>query len=224
MPNDVATLVARIRARVNITDVTVLPDVEILESINDAQELIVQAGDEWQSMDQTVTVSYDATTDGVTLPSAVQKIETVSELVAGADVASRRNPLSRVERQAWFERVNAPDVDQSYPRPAITGSYYYVWAGRLYVVPQPSAAISILIDFYGPPIDLTLALPNTSNYFVDRFFRTLKWGALADIWDHLGQEDMAELARMRFERRLDRARAVDTAARVGSGGKRIRGA
>jgi len=217
MANDVATLIARIRARVNITDTAVLPDAEIAEALNDAQERMVQAGSEWLSMDQSLDLTYGATDDGILLPANFAKEAQVSLLDATQGAADRLTTIEKTERGAWIARFTSGQALASVPL------HYYLWAAKLYLVPQPSAAITVRLDYFGPPAELSLTVPNTTSEFTLRFFRTLKWGALSDIWDFLGQEDMALAALSRFEQRLDRAKAVETAARVG-GPKRIRGA
>lgn len=223
MPNDVAALVARIRARVNVTSTTVLPDVEIIEALNSTQERLVQSGSEWLSQEQSLAFTYGTATDGFPLPANYVKLAAVSQRdTSQTDPSLALTAISPTERRQWIDRANAVDVSRDFPVPALTAFYYYLWDEKLFIVPQPAANITVVLDFYGPPAELSLSAPDTTNQFTRMYFRTLKWGALADIWDFLGQEDMSLAAEARFAQYAERARAVETATRTG-GAKRVRG-
>jgi hypothetical protein len=79
-----------------------------------------------------------------------------------------------------------------------------------------------VIDYKGPPPDLTLSGAAAANYFTRRYFRTLRWGAEGILWHHLHQEAEALYAEGKFAQYLDRATATETALKA-SGSPRFRG-
>ena len=223
MARDAAALITRIRSRVNIADVTVLPAEDILEGLNDAQERMVQSSDEWRALDLTFPFTYGLGTDGVLLPSNLEKFADLYAIdSAQTDPSLRRAPLGQVDKGAWVERITQPDASDTFPVASVSGSYWYVWAEKIYLVPQPSAATAFELDYLGAPEDLTVSGPAAQNYFTRRYYRTLFWGGLIGVNDFLGEDDRAAFAERRFEKFLERAQAAETAYRT-SGPKRTRG-
>jgi hypothetical protein len=222
MAFDVTTLLARARGMTNVLDTTILSDVEILEAANDAQERMVQAGSEWQAQESQWEFDYLGTDDGKPLPPGYVSLYGVSSRGSAQAPDLALTPLPLVTRQEWIARVTLPDQSRTYPQPAITGPFYYLWAGKLYVVPQPNPSLRLVIDYYGPPPELTLAGPGVSNYFTAQYFRTIKWGMFAILWDFLDEPDRAEFAEAKFAQFLDRAKAVETKRRQ-SKEPRVRG-
>lgn len=223
MAFDVPTLIARIRAKVNVASMTVLPDADVLEAINGTQERMAQSSSEWRNLELRYEFTSGPTDDGVPLPGGLRRLEAVSQVdTTQTAPADRLVPLGQTTRGAWIDRTNAVNASDTYPVPAVSGSYFYVWAGKLYLVPQLSASQAFVLDYLGIPDDLTLTGPGASNFFTTRYFRTLKWGALSEVWAFLHQDERAALALLQFERHLERGKANETGAKA-SGPKRTRG-
>lgn len=218
--NDVNTLITLLRSRVNIQDAVQLLSADILECINGAQERMVQASHEWSVLEQIWQTTLPANTESILQPPSVMQIMRVFQKdETQSDPTLSLSPLTPTTRDQWFDRITMPDVSRTFVQPSITGAYYYLFDDRLFVVPVSSAPITLVIDYKGPPPDLvidTAGKPNTFNYFTQHFFRTLKWGAEAELWHHLGQDDMRAYAEGRFE--LSFAKARNTASALQASG------
>lgn len=212
---------------------TTLPETLVLEAINTAIEEMQLAAD-WQPQDQSWELTYQPDQDGATLPEGVIGLYDVYRRdPAQPDPSRQLVPLGELTRHQWLERANAPDASRTFPRPSITGTFYYVWDGKLYVVPQPSAALAIVVDYRGfirPLTNVTggtiatSTVPSTEseNYFTRAYQRTVTWLALPIVWMALGEDEFMVAAEARGQRLLQRA-IKHEAVLKSSGPPKVRG-
>lgn len=218
-------IAAVIRELVGHTSATVT-DTLVLEAINTAIEEAQIAAD-WQPQDQSWEVTYHTADDGLPLPEGVIFIYDVQQRnLSQTDPAKALAPLQEITRHQWIERINAGDMSRSFPRPSISGTYYYLWDGKLYVVPQTSAPIALVVDYRGLVRPLTVVSTSltteSSNYFTLQYQRAFTWGAMAIIWHALGEDDFAVAADQRAQRFLTRA-IKNEAVLKSSGPPKVRG-
>lgn len=219
---DVNAMLARLRSHVNVTSTTVLPDADILEAVNAAQEYMWQAGSTWRSLDSRFAFDYLASTDGMSLPSGIEKIVNVWQMdTTQSNPSLARTEIPQTTRAAWVDFITTGQPSETFtlPEPAL---HFYLFDELLYLVPQPSGTTRIEVDYTGAPNELATTGPNVESHFTRHYYRTLYWGALSNIFAFLGQDDRAALAELEFMGRFDRAKAVETTATL-LGGKRIRG-
>src|SRR6266446_6896216 len=102
MPTDLPFLVARIRARIQITNTTTLPDLEIVEWLNEAQERMVETATEWRALEFEREYKIGPTTDGVLLPANMHKPAGVFQKDdTQTDPSLKLIPIPNITRQQW---------------------------------------------------------------------------------------------------------------------------
>lgn len=219
---DIAAVIREITGHTSVT----VTDTLVLEAINTVIEEAQIAAD-WQPQDQSWECTYPRTADGIALPDGIVFVYNVFQRnLSQTDPAVALAPLGELTRQQWIDRINAGDMSRAFPRPSISGSYYYLWDGKLFVVPQQSAALTIVVDYRGfvrplTAIGTTLTT-ESSNYFTLTYQRMVTWGALAIVWHALGEDDFAMAAEQRGQRFLTRAIKNDAVLKS-SGPPKVRG-
>ena len=208
----------------------VLPDTICDEAINGAVGLMQEAH-LWRGQETTsVTLTYPADTESIALPSdyVAQKA-----LYQQDDAAPAPIPLAYIEKtlrdefirgEAPIGGVRDPEYPQIAPISTTTtglGARYAVWQERLYLYPAPSADLTLLLDYWKrlPP----LTNPDDGNFFTDRYPHVLRYGALADAYAYLQEEERAGFHRQLFESMLARV-ILDDKTFMLAGGTTSRGA
>lgn len=137
------------------------------------------------------------------------------------DPAAALTPVNRLQKEQWFSSVSPlSNTDQTFPH-VMSPSFqsvvtdfrnYYLWANQLVIVPTPSAPITLVVDYMRRVGDLTLGLnPQDQNEFTVLFPDVVRWGALAEAYDWLHEEERAVRANMQFDLKLKDAIDADNA-------------
>lgn len=218
-------IAAVIRDLVGHTSTTVT-DALVLEAINTAIEEAQLTAD-WQPHDQTWEATYPVNADGLALPEGIVFVyQWYQRDTTQTDPSRALVPLDETTRYQWQQRAIAGDASRVHPRPAVSGTYYYLWDGKVFVVPQPSTAIELVLDYRGWIRPLTTVAtapsPESQNYFTLQYQRTITWGALAIIWHALGEDGFETNADARAMRLLQRAVKHDAVLKS-SGPPKVRG-
>jgi len=208
----------------------VLPDTICDEAINGAVGLMQEAH-LWRGMETTsVTLTYPATAESIALPTdfVAQKA-----LYQQDDAAPAPIPLAYIEKtlrdefirkEAPLGGVRDPEYAQIAPVSTVTtglGARYAVWQERLYLYPSPSSAdLTLLLDYW----KRLPGLVNTddTNFFTVRYPHVLRYGALADAYAYLQEEERAAVHRQLFESMLARV-ILDDKTFMLAGGTTSRG-
>ena len=208
-------------------NVNVLPDAICDECINAAISLCQEAH-LWRGQETTsITITYPAGVESIALPG-----DFVSQKAVYQWVDSQSLPLAYIERTRRddFIRADSPVGgvrDPEYPHvspPALTttGTNYAIWTERLYLYPPPQAAdVTLIVDYWKrlPP----LADPATGNFFTTRYPHVVRYGALADAYSYLHEEERSGTYRQMFETMLARV-ILDDKTLMLAGGTMSRGA
>jgi len=212
-------------------NVPVLPDPICDEAINAAVGLMQEAH-LWRGMETTsVTLTYPASAESIPLPAdfVAQKALYQQDNAAPAPI-----PLSYIEKtlrdefirkDAPIGGVRDPEYPQIAPISATTagfGTRYAVWQECLYLYPPPSSAdLTLLLDYWKRLPMLTN--PEDTNFFTNRYSHVLRYGALADAYAYLQEEERAGFHRQLFESMLARV-ILDDKTFMLAGGTTSRGA
>jgi len=142
--------------------------------------------------------------------------------------SSQYEVIKRVDRDWWFEqRTSDANTDQIFPQVADPGgdtetsTRYALWDDKLWLVPSPSSAVVVVLDYWALLTDLSSG--SDSNFFTTRYPHIVRKGALAEAYDFLHEDERATLYRAQFEQELQRA-ILDDKTKAMSGGSRTRGA
>jgi len=206
-------------------NVAVLPDWVCDEAINGAVGLMQEAH-LWRGQETTsVTLTYPATAESIALPSdfVAQKA-----LYQQDDAAPAPIPLAYIEKtlrdefirkEAPIGGVRDPEYPQIAPISTVTtglGARYAVWQERLYLYPAPSGAdLTLLLDYWKRLP--ALANPNDTNFFTIRYPHVLRYGALADAYVYLQEEERSGVHRQLFESMLARVILDDKTVMLAGG-------
>jgi hypothetical protein len=205
--------------------VNVLPDPICDECINAAISLMQEAH-LWRGQETTsIQVTYPASVESIDLPS-----DFVSQKAVYQWVDSQSFPLAYIEktRRDDFIRADSPVGgirDPEYPQvsppnAAALGYNYAIWMERLYLYPPPPVDITLIVDYWKrlPP----LADPATGNFYTTRYPHVVRYGALADAYCYLQEEDRGGVYRQIFESMLARV-ILDDKTLMLAGGSPSRG-
>lgn len=213
-----AELRTQLRAH-TVTTSTDLSDTQCDEFVNTAIERM-QSQHDWGLQEAVSSpLTYGAATDGQSLPSDFIREVTVNEVdLTASDPSLQYLTIGKLEggRAAWAERVHASDVSSTFPRPAISGRYYFLWAGSIYIVPQPSSDITVQVDYIKAQADLS---GSSSNAFLTKYSRCVLWGALQVAYVFLHEPELAAAAGAVYADCLQAALKRDTSGRIGGGAK-----
>ena len=175
---------------------SVLPDPICDECINGAIALMMEAhlfrGQETTS----VPLAYPAQTESITLP-----FDFIAQRAVYQQTPTGAVPLlaymEKTLRQEWLRSENPVSGlrDPEYPQTAPPGAtigwpvQYAIWRERLYLLPIPNQDLQIVLDYYMrvPPLND----PTRANFFTFRYSHVVRYGALADAFAYLHEEDRA---------------------------------
>jgi hypothetical protein len=209
-------------------NVNVLPDLVCDECINGAISLMQEAhlfrGQETTS----IPLAYAANTESIPLP-----FDFVSQRAVYQQTDSGPIPLlaylEKTLRQEWLRNERAAEGirDPEYPQVSPPGApfgwpvQYAIWSECLYLLPVPSVALNLILDYFLrlPPLND----PARSNFFTTRYPHVVRYGALADAYAYLHEEDRSATWRQMFEGMLARV-ILDDKNTMLAGGSTDRGA
>lgn len=205
----------------------VLPDPICDECIN-ATIGLMQQTHQWRGQETTsVTLTYPAGAESIQLPA-----DFVSQKAVYEQTAATRVPLAYIEKtlRAEFIRQGSPVRgirDPEYPQIApadanlISGCQYAIWQEQLYLYPPPATDdLTLVVDYWRRLPDLVLG--DDENFFTDRYPHVVRYGALADAYAFLQEEDRSTAHRQMFESMLARV-ILDDKALMLAGGSTSRG-
>src|SRR5262245_3032783 len=206
----------------------ILSDTICDECINAAVDLMQEAH-LWRGQETTsVTLTYPAGAEFLTLPA-----DFVSQKAVYQQTGPSRIPLAYIEktRRDEYIRGESPSGGLRDPvSPQITpscatigpGALYAIWQEQLYLYPPPgSQDVTLLIDYWKRLPRLTD--PNTANFFTTRYPHVVRYGALADAYSYLHEEERSGTYRATFEAMLTRV-ILDDKTLMLAGGSTSRGA
>jgi hypothetical protein len=205
----------------------VLPDAICDECINAAIGLM-QESHLWRGQETTsVTLTYPADAESIALPADYVAQKAVYQTNTDTPI-----PLAYVEKtlRDEFIRTDAPSNqprDPEYTQVAPIGgapsggALYAIWQERLYLYPTPTADLILLLDYWKrlPP----LADVNETNFFLVRYPHVLRYGALAEAYAYLQEDERSSQHRQMFESMLARV-ILDDKTFMLAGGTTDRGA
>jgi hypothetical protein len=208
----------------------VLPDTICDKCINAAVGLMQEAH-LWRGQETTsVTLTYAAGSESIALPTdfVAQKAVFLQDAAAPVPI-----PLAYIEKTFRDEFIRGetpisgprdPDYPQIAPASATTlgrGTRYAVWQERLYLYPPPTSGdLTLLLDYWKRLP--ALSDPNGTNFFLQRYPHVLRYGALADAYAYLQEEERSGVHRQMFESMLARV-ILDDKTFMLAGGTTSRG-
>jgi hypothetical protein len=206
----------------------VIPDVVADACINGAISLMQEAhlfrGQETTS----IPLAYPADTESINLPADFVAQRAVYQTTDSGSIPL----LAYVEktiRSEWLrsEKPAEGHRDPEYVQVAPPGSpigwptQYSIWRERLYLMPVPSQDLQLVLDYYlrVPPLND----PVRANFFTMRYPHVVRYGALADVYAYLHEDERAGTWRQMFEGMLARV-ILDDKNTMLAGGSPERGA
>ncbi len=189
---------------------TILTDAICDDFVNTAMSRM-QNSHAWIGQETSVDVTYNSTDDGKAIGSSgfISERQVSLKDTVTTDPSARLTPIDKVVggRWAWIENlVDDKETDTVYPQASapgagsVSGRFYYIWKGLLFIVPNPSQEITTTVDYYLRLADLNVG--NTSNFFSIDYPEVLKWGALVDAWTFLHEDQRSASAEQMFARLL----------------------
>lgn len=201
---------------------TTLPAADALECVN-LTVRDMQRRHDFRFMQQSVDlIITGGTVNSVELPlDFLREVYVYTRDTGQSNPSDALFPIQRVLKPHWFEqRSPLANVDPTFPnvaapalRTVVTDARgYYVWAGKLWIVPTPSSAITISLDYSRIIPDLVLGEPTPDfNDFTIGYPDVVRAGALAEAYDFLHEEGRATRWDGRYEKRLKAAVDADNA-------------
>lgn len=189
----------------------------------------MQDAHNWRGQEFTdATLSYLTTDDGISVPADFISEEELYEILPNVtNPSAKLRPISKLTaRREWWERIlsNQTPNASRYPASSVTtddGPYYYVWQQKLYLVPNPTATKTLVLDYYRRLADLAVTT-NESNFFTVVTPVPLLTGAEVEAWRFLQEDERVVQAEARFGALLGQAIKNDRTL-ASSGGPRSRG-
>jgi len=199
-----------------------LPDALANDLINAGLELIQHAHDWTGQQGRSADIAYTSTDDGKALPTDFMWELCVSQRDASASAPAQA--LSAVPklaggRDAWLRAVGATSGTTSYELPGFDETFYYLWDEKIFLVPQPSSTVTLVLDYWAKLADLT---GSGTNWWTAQAYTLTRWAALTQAFAFFQMYDALGNAEQQFQRALQVAIKRDTAARM-SGSPRVRG-
>jgi len=204
-----------------------LPDPICDECIN-ATIGLMQEAHLWRGQETTsITLTYPVGAESIQLPA-----DFVSQKAVYQQTAATRVPLAYIEKtlRDQFIRGEQPITglrDPEYPQIApadanlLSGCAYAIWQEQLYLYPPPgSSDLTLVVDYWRRLPDL--ALGDDANFFTQRYPHVVRYGALADAYAFLQEEDRSTAHRQMFESMLARV-ILDDKTLMLAGGTTSRG-
>jgi len=206
----------------------VLPDVVCDECINGAISLM-QESHLWRGQETTsIPLSYPASSESIALPEDFVAQRAIYQSTNGGTVPLLAY-MEKTLRDEWLrsEQPAGGLRDPEYPQVAPPGTpdgwgiRYAIWRERLYLLPVPTATVQLVLDYYARVP--WLSDPTRANFFTMRYPHVVRYGALADAYSYLHEEDRSGTYRQMFEAMLARVILDDKNLRF-AGGTTDRGA
>jgi hypothetical protein len=217
-----AELHTQLRRHAVCETTTVLTDTDLDGFLNAALERIQHSHD-WKGQQTTsATIAYGPTTNGSALPSDFITEVRLNEVLSGSsDPSLSLAPVPKVERGQWIQRIAYQSSSRTFPTPSLAGFYYYLWDEKLFVVPNPSTAMTFVLDYIATLADVSVT--TTTNFFTLVHPALVKWGALVEAYTFLHEDERAGNAEAMFQKYWDAARKSDISAKAGGDAPRTRG-
>jgi len=166
--------------------------------IQGALERMERAHD-WRGQEVTSgNLTYTSTSDGIALPSDfVAEVQVYQKDTQQSDPSRALTPVKKLPggRQTWARAESSRDLSDFHLKPNDRGPFYWLWDEKLYYVPNPSADITLVIDYW----QNLAALTTGSNFLTTLYPRTVYWAALVEAWHFLAQDDFAAQANGMFQ-------------------------
>jgi hypothetical protein len=203
-----------------------LPDPICDEAINAAIGLMQEAH-LWRGQETTsVTLTYPGGVESIQLPA-----DFVSQKAVYEQTAASRVPLAYLEktrRDDFIRSESSPSGlrDPEYPQIApadanlMSGCAYAIWQEQLYLYPPPGEDLTLVVDYWRRLPVLTLG--DDANFFTLRYPHVVRYGALADAYAFLQEEERSTAHRQMFESMLARV-ILDDKTLMLAGGTTSRG-
>jgi hypothetical protein len=193
----------------------------------------MQEASAWQGQETiSADLPYTSTDNGISVPTGfIYETSVWLKDTVTVDPSRALSPIDRITRAMWFERLTPrrDPNDAIYPAssdadfPDRGDRYYFLWGQKLYYVPNPSTTTQLVIDFYKRLDALSSGALGGSNFFTLTYAHVVRWGALAECWAFLHEDDRAKFADDRFKMLLIDGSKNDQYIKAG-GGARARGA
>jgi len=197
-----------------------LPTADAVECVNLTRRRMQRRHD-WQPMQ--VSIELTVVAGAAPLPSDfLRELFVYVRDPSQSDPSLALFPVRRLLKQQWFLGENDTRTlrDATYPQvaaPAATSQVvvaraYYVWRNHLFIVPAPSVALTVSVDYARRLPDLVAGqTPAQQDTFTTLYVDVVRAGALAEAYDFLHEEERAARADARYELRLKEAIDADNA-------------
>ena len=205
----------------------VLPDAVCAECINASVALMAEAH-LWRGQETTsVPLTYPGGADSMALPSDFVAHKAIYEQSPSGPLPMLAY-IERTLRDEWVrnETPSGGIRDPDYPQVAPPGGdatsslQYAIWKECLYLLPTPSADVSLVLDYFARPVELVNG--DDVNFFTTRYPHVVRIGALADAYAFLHEEERSAAYKAMFESMLTRV-ILDDKTTVLAGGTMSRG-
>lgn len=200
-----------------------LPDANALECVNLAARKMFRRHD-FRAMQASVDLAIaGGTVNWATLPfDFLHEVFVYTVDLSQSDPSKALTPVRRVLKPHWFLAFDPlVSTDPVFPAVASPGSRdpstlqsrgYYVWAGQLVIVPSPSQAITVRLDYTMRLGDLVLGLsPQDQNPLTVEYPDVIRAGALSEAYSFLHEEGRSTAWHQMFTERLKDAVDADNA-------------
>ena len=176
----------------------------------------IQNNHDWKGLQNVVDLSYLSSTDGIAVPADFTSEYGVWHFDGtNTDTGLKMHPIPPVDRRLWLERGTAVQVFQQFPRPSLTGFYYYIWDALLWIVPRPAATTTVRLHYIKRLSELVA--DSDTNFFTINYPAMLKWATLVEVFSFLHDMEKAQFAEGVFTRYLYGAIATDRKSRWRAG-------
>lgn len=209
---------------------TRLPDADCTEFIN-ATIRRLQRIHPWLGEQHTVDLTVG--TGGVAVLPAdfIHELGVWQKDTSQTDPAKALTEIQRTSRAAWVrsEGDAVATADAIYPSVAQPGSatatssrYYYLWNGTLAIVPTPTSAITVTLDYIRTLPEL-VDNSGMQNVFTLRFPDLVRTGALAQAYRYLHEWEVAALHEQLFAAQAKEGISQDEAQSFAGAAPKTRG-
>jgi hypothetical protein len=206
----------------------VLPDV-VCDSCINGSIALMQESHLWRGQETTsIPLAYAADAESIPLPeNFVAQRAIYQQTQQGAPVPLLAY-MEKTVREEWVRSEQPVGIrDAEYPQVAPPGTpfgwpvQYAIWRERLYLLPVPNVEQQLVLDYYARVP--WLSDPIRANFFTMRYPHVVRYGALADAYCYLHEEERAQSYRQMFEAMLARV-ILDDKTTMLAGGTSDRGA
>ena len=202
---------------------TILTDAIVDECVNTALRDLLRSH-AWRGQEYSMEFTYTAGQEAEALPGDFVVEKALSDKTVLTSAPSDRNrTIPRITRWRWLEGNPAiisrdpvfPQLADPSATPTLIDRAYYLWQDYLYVVPTPTVALTLTLDYYRLLPDLSTDQP--TNAFTRLYPEVLRFGALANAYQFLHEEERAALWTQLYIGARDRAIRHDQQIATGNG-------